>query len=127
MQSQSHQPCSAGQRASVYAECEKEANRFKWIESEKAGRDLGEQAIRRWVKEHWWGYLRARWLEHLEGKQFWEELTAATLAFCNNALSKTPFCSTAFSIVSNPARKTSTSSSGPWTGASISPTSKPFC
>jgi len=74
MQSQSHQPCSAGQRASVYAECEKEANRFKWIESEKAGRDLGEQAIRRWVKEHWWGYLRARWLEHLEGKQFWEEL-----------------------------------------------------
>jgi hypothetical protein len=59
---------------SVYVECEKEAELFKWIESEKAGRDLGEVAIRRWVKHHWWGYLRARWLEHLQGKQFWKEL-----------------------------------------------------
>jgi hypothetical protein len=74
MQSKANQPCSAASRASVYVDCEREADRFKWIESEKAGCDLGEQAIRRWVKEHWWGYLRARWLEHLEGKQFWEEL-----------------------------------------------------
>jgi hypothetical protein len=66
--------CSNVQKASVYADWEKEANCYKWIESEKAGRDLGEQAIRRWVKEHWWGYLRARWIQHLEGKQFWEEL-----------------------------------------------------
>jgi hypothetical protein len=35
---------------------------------------LGEAAIRRWVKEHWWGYLRARWLEHLQGRRFWVEL-----------------------------------------------------
>src|SRR5262249_23262364 len=51
-----------------------EALRYKWIESEKAGRDLGEAAIRRWVQQHWWGYLRARWLEHLHGKRFWVEL-----------------------------------------------------
>ncbi len=50
------------------------AREFKWIESEKAGKDLGEDAIRRWVKQHWWGYLRARWLEHLQGKCFWVEL-----------------------------------------------------
>ncbi len=62
------------QKSSVYAECEREIDRYKWIESEKAGRDLGEAAIRRWVKEHWWGYLRARWLEHLQGKRFWVEL-----------------------------------------------------
>jgi hypothetical protein len=62
------------EKCSVYAESEKEAQRFKWIESEKAGCDLGEAAIRRWVKEHWWGYLRARWLEHLQGKRFWVEL-----------------------------------------------------
>src|SRR5271163_3512445 len=74
MQARSPQACSTVQKSSVYVECEVEADRFKWIESEKAGRDLGEQAIRRWVKDHWWGYLRARWLEHLEGKQFWEEL-----------------------------------------------------
>jgi hypothetical protein len=58
----------------VYTDCEEEALRFKWIESEKAGHDLGEAAIKRWVQIHWWGYLRARWLEHLEGKKFWVEL-----------------------------------------------------
>lgn len=62
------------EKSSVYVESEQEALRYKWIESEKAGHDLGEDAIRRWVKEHWWGYLRARWLEHLQGKRFWVEL-----------------------------------------------------
>jgi len=62
------------EKSSVYLDGEQEALRFKWIESEKAGRDLGEAAIRRWVQNHWWGYLRARWLEHLHGKRFWVEL-----------------------------------------------------
>jgi hypothetical protein len=48
--------------------------RYKWIESEKAGYDLGEPAIRRWIREHWNGYLRARWLEHLQGTTYWVEL-----------------------------------------------------
>ena len=61
-------------KCSVHVESEQEALRFKWIESEKAGHDLGEEAIRRWVREHWWGYLRARWLEHLQGRRFWVEL-----------------------------------------------------
>lgn len=51
-----------------------EANRHKWIHSQHAGYDLGEQAIRQWVRDHWHGFLRARWLEHLEGKCFWIEL-----------------------------------------------------
>jgi hypothetical protein len=62
------------QTASVYAEGEQEALRYLWIESERAGCDLGEAAIHRWVQCHWWGYLRARWLEHLQGKRFWVEL-----------------------------------------------------
>ena len=62
------------ERVSVYADWEREAQQFKWIESEKAGCDLGEEAIRRWVRDHWWGYLRARWLEHLQGRRFWVEL-----------------------------------------------------
>ena len=62
------------EKSSVYVDGEQEALRFKWIESEKAGCDLGEGAIRRWVQCHWWGYLRARWLEHLQGKRFWVEL-----------------------------------------------------
>src|SRR5246127_5600511 len=61
-------------KSSVYSDCEQEALRYKWIESEKAGHDLGENAIRLWVKDHWWGYLRARWLEHLQGRRFWMEL-----------------------------------------------------
>jgi hypothetical protein len=61
-------------KQSVYSDCEQEALRFKWIESEKAGRDLGDAAIRCWVKDHWWGYLRARWVEHLQGRRFWVEL-----------------------------------------------------
>lgn len=62
------------EKCSVWVDGKQEADSFRWIESERAGRDLGEDAIRRWVKEHWWGYLRARWLEHLQGKRFWVEL-----------------------------------------------------
>src|ERR1700741_4122325 len=60
--------------SSVFVDGEQEALRYKWIESEKAGFDLGEAAIRRWVQFHWCGYLRARWLEHLQGTRFWVEL-----------------------------------------------------
>jgi hypothetical protein len=59
---------------SVYDESRKEEDQYKWIESEKVGYDLGELAVRRWMREHWNGYLRARWLEHLQGKCFWIEL-----------------------------------------------------
>ena len=61
-------------KRSVYTDCVEEADRFKWIESEKVGYDLGEAATRRWVREHWNGYLRARWVEHLQGTEFWIEL-----------------------------------------------------
>ena len=64
----------SAERFSVYDVCEREADQFKWIESEKAGCDLGEEAIRRWVRHHWCGFLRARWLEHLQGRRYWIEL-----------------------------------------------------
>lgn len=59
---------------SLYSDSIEEANRHKWIESQKAGYDLGESCIREWVAKHWQGYLRARWVEHLQGKCFWVEL-----------------------------------------------------
>ncbi len=59
---------------SVYDDSETEINDFKWIESERVGYDLGESAVKRWVVQHWRGYLRARWLEHLQGTRFWIEL-----------------------------------------------------
>lgn len=70
-----HHPCCVVvDRRSVYTECVYEADRFKWIESEKVGYDLGELAVRSWVQKHWSGYLRARWQEHLQGNCFWTEL-----------------------------------------------------
>src|SRR5438874_909184 len=48
-------------RHSVYAEAEREADVFKWLESERAGRDLGEEALRRWARQHWSPFLRACW------------------------------------------------------------------
>ena len=67
-------PASPLQKKSVHRECIEEENKHKWIESEKAGYDLGEACVKKWVKEHWRGYLRAKWVEHLQGKCFWVEL-----------------------------------------------------
>ena len=71
-------PCftvlAPAERYSVHTESDVEAERYKWIESERAGYDMGEAAVRSWVTFHWQGYLRAAWLEHLEGKRFWLEL-----------------------------------------------------
>jgi hypothetical protein len=58
----------------VYELGAEEADRHKWIESEKAGVDLGETAISCWIKKHWNGFLRHRWIEHLYGERFWHEL-----------------------------------------------------
>jgi hypothetical protein len=51
-----------------------EALRERWYQSERAGRDVGESAIRHWVHRHWPGFLRARWIEHMLGERFWIEL-----------------------------------------------------
>lgn len=61
-------------RLSLQQRGEEEARRFKWIQSEKEGRDLGDHAIKLWIHQHWNGFLRHRWLEHLQGKMFWIEL-----------------------------------------------------
>jgi hypothetical protein len=62
------------ERFSVCTVSRKEADCYKWIKSEEAGCDLGESALKQWVKDHWWGFLRARWIEHLQGSCFWIEL-----------------------------------------------------
>jgi len=61
-------------RRSIHEAAAAEALRFKWLESEKAGRDLGEGAIRTWVVLHWRNFVRDRWVEHLEARVFWVEL-----------------------------------------------------
>lgn len=58
---------------SVYEEATQEAQRHKWIESQKQGRDVGETAIRQWYRDHWLQYCRHRRLEHVEGSRCWRE------------------------------------------------------
>jgi len=62
---------------SLYDHYQEEAKKHKWIESEKAGRDLGERAIEDWKNNYWLKWCRARWLEHLEGSVCWKELDPA--------------------------------------------------
>ncbi len=61
-------------KQSIRVDSQREIDSYKWIESEKAGYDLGDAAVRRWIKDHWHGYLRSRWLDHLQGRTFWAEL-----------------------------------------------------
>jgi hypothetical protein len=77
-------------RMSLHKCGEEEALRFKWIESEKAGRDLGETAIRSWIGQHWNGFLRHRWLEHLQGKTFWIELDQGDFGILRTAFGASP-------------------------------------
>src|SRR5438105_13420099 len=72
----------AMEKCSVYTDCQQEALRYKWIESEKAGCDQGNDAMRRWFQQHCNGYLSARWLEHLQGSRFWVELDRADFGLC---------------------------------------------
>jgi hypothetical protein len=58
---------------SLFERARAEANRYKYLESEKAGHDLGQRAIDDWHRRHWTIWLRHRWLEHLMGVTCWEE------------------------------------------------------
>jgi len=58
---------------SLYDAAHREAERHKWIESQKHGRDLGDLAIHDWYRQHWLMYCRYRRMEHLQGRQRWRE------------------------------------------------------
>ena len=58
---------------SLYEEAFREAERHKWIESQKMGRDAGNPAIKEWYRDFWPGYCRFQRLEHLCGRQRWRE------------------------------------------------------
>jgi hypothetical protein len=77
-------------RLSVHDHSVAEAQKHKWYLSERAGRDLGEVAIRAWVREHWNGYLRDRWLEHLQGRTFWIELDHDDFGLLQRAFQGSP-------------------------------------
>src|SRR5262249_7332685 len=67
-------PQAASRRCSVYAEARRQADVYKWVESERANRDLGEEALKAWARRHWRPFVRACWLQHLRGERYWAEV-----------------------------------------------------
>lgn len=60
----------------VYDEAERAIQEYKWMESEKAGRDLGLDAEREWIEVHWRRFCRSRFVRHMRGETFFEEFGA---------------------------------------------------
>lgn len=58
----------------IFEEASREAYRHKWIESEKAGYDIGDGAIEDWHRRFWHHFVRERWIQHIKGEVFWREL-----------------------------------------------------
>ncbi len=46
-------------------------DRHKWIESQKAGLDLGESAVGDWLERFWKGWTRSKLMEHFYGWRCW--------------------------------------------------------
>jgi hypothetical protein len=64
------------QMLSLYEEGLREAERHKWIESQKRGMDLGEWALGDWYRRYWPIFCRLKCLEHLAGGRVWREFAA---------------------------------------------------
>lgn len=62
----------------------------KWLESEKAGHDLGEHAIYDWIRQYWHTFYRARAFEHLLGSRQWIEMDASEFGILFVELAKQP-------------------------------------
>jgi len=62
---------------SLFRKSQREAEQHKYLESQKAGRDLGASTIEDWQRRHWTLWLRHHWVEHLLGKACWEEFGPA--------------------------------------------------
>lgn len=58
---------------SLYERAFCEAERHKWIESQKSGFDRGDGAIHEWYGRYWRDYCRRKRLEHLRGERCYEE------------------------------------------------------
>ena len=53
--------------ADVFRSQQEEIKKYKWIESEKAGRDIGwERAAREWMHHHFPNWKRDRWNRFVE-------------------------------------------------------------
>ena len=64
------------QHLRVYEEANKAIQEHRWIESKKAGRDLGVDAEQDWIEHSWRTFCRSRFVQHLRGEVFFDEFDA---------------------------------------------------
>ncbi|QDU07916.1 hypothetical protein [Gimesia aquarii] len=67
--------------SSIYEEAPLEADRHKWIESQKTGFDLGKFAISDWYANHWYYFCMVKKIEHLLGNRCWQEFSDTRFGF----------------------------------------------
>jgi|YelNatPaOPRAMG01_1025707.scaffolds.fasta_scaffold06916_10 hypothetical protein len=59
MTTQRHKPDPL---AELFRSQQEEIDKYKWIESEKAGRDIGwDRAAQEWLRQHFPGWKRSQW------------------------------------------------------------------
>ena len=74
------------QTLSLYEEGRREAQRHKWIESQKCGKDLGDSAVTEWYRRYWPIFCRLRCLEHLAGCRNWSEFAPEDFGLIGNLI-----------------------------------------
>jgi len=75
---------------SVYEEAEQAVLEHKWLESEKAGRDLGDEAVLHWTRSHWLRFYRWRFVQHLRGEAYFREFHPRTFAIVTSRSQNSP-------------------------------------
>lgn len=75
---------------SVFEAAFLEARRHRWIASQNAGRDLGDEAFREWYQLYWWTFIRYRHVEHLLGERRWLEFDTATFGVLLSSPASSP-------------------------------------
>lgn len=71
---------------SLYEAAFEEARRHRWIESQKRGRDIGNEGFLEWYDRFWWNFLRHRHLEHLLGEYRWREFESSSFGILASLL-----------------------------------------
>ena len=57
----------------VYEQAEQAIQEHRWLQSEKAGRDLGAEAEQEWIEVYWRRFCRSRFVQHVRGENYFEE------------------------------------------------------
>ena len=84
--SEADAPHPADAPMSLYEYAFREAERYKWLESERRGYDVGDGAIREWYAARWPHFCRTCQLQHVAGRVRWKEFDPALFASLHEAI-----------------------------------------